>query len=49
MEKVLLRIGQIFCQEKDFDSAEKYFIQLKNKFPNSMFNRLANCNFIKKH
>jgi len=48
MEKVLLRIGQIFCYEKNNTKATEYFKELKSLNPNSILNKLANCNFIKK-
>jgi tetratricopeptide (TPR) repeat protein len=48
MEKVLLRLGQIFCYEKNNTKATEYFKELKSLNPNSILNKLANCNFIKK-
>lgn len=48
LEKVLLRLGQIYCYEKKNSKAMEYFNELKALNPNSILNKLANCNFIKK-
>lgn len=48
MEKVLLRLGQIYCYENKNSKAMEYFNELKAFNPNSILNKLANCNFIKK-
>ncbi|HRP02753.1 MAG TPA: hypothetical protein PLE30_08915 [Candidatus Kapabacteria bacterium] len=47
-EKVILRLGQLSCLQKDINGAVKYFVELKERFPNSELLPLANCDFIKK-
>ena len=46
-EKVLLRLGQLYCTQNDNNKAISYFSKLKNIYPNSRFLALANCNSIK--
>ncbi len=46
-QKVLVRIGQLYCVLKQPAKAEQYFTQLKTLYPNSPFRRLANCDFLR--
>lgn len=46
-EKVLVRLGQIECVKANHGSSQKYFDELKNKYPNSIYLKVANCNFLK--
>lgn len=48
LEKVILRLGQIACINKNTEKANEYFEELKDKFPDSELINLANCNFVKK-
>lgn len=48
LEKVILRLGQIACINKNIEKANEYFEELKDRFPESELINLANCNFIKK-
>lgn len=48
LEKVILRLGQIACTNKNNEKANEYFDELKDKFPDSELIKLANCNFLKK-
>jgi TolA-binding protein len=48
LEKVIVRLGQIQCAQKKYAIAEKFFKELKIRFPESIYNDVANCNFIKK-
>ena len=46
-EKIILRLGQICCYNKDMKNADLYFAELNEKFPESKLLPLANCNFLK--
>lgn len=46
-ERVLVRMGQIYCVEKNFEKAESYFTHLKKRYPKSIYIPLADCNVIK--
>lgn len=48
LEKVILRLGQISCLNKNTAIANEYFEELKDRFPESVLINLANCNFTKK-
>jgi len=48
LEKVILRLGQIECFNKNNDKANEYFEELKDRFPSSELLKLANCDFVKK-
>lgn len=48
LEKVILRLGQISCLNKNNEKANEYFEELKDRFPASELINLANCNFVKK-
>lgn len=48
LEKVILRLGQIECINKNSEKANEYFEELKDRFPESELKNLANCNFVKK-
>jgi TolA-binding protein len=41
--KILVRIGQIYCLLGDNSQAEQYFKRLKKSYPNSIYNKLADC------
>jgi len=43
MEKILIRLGQIYCLQNKPDTAQPYFNRLKNEFPKSIYIPLANC------
>lgn len=47
-EKTLVRLGQIECIQNNSQAANNYFNQLKNKYPRSIYLKVANCNFLKK-
>lgn len=47
-EKTLVRLGQIECIQNNSTMAEIYFNKLKNKYPRSIYIKVANCNFLKK-
>ena len=46
-ERVIIRLGQLFCFVKDKSSAEFMFAKLKKEFPNSIYIKIANCESIK--
>jgi TolA-binding protein len=48
LEKVIVRLGQIQCAQKKYAIADKFFMELKNRYPESIYNNVANCDFIKK-
>jgi len=48
LEKVILRLGQIECFNKNNEKANEYFEELKDRFPRSELIKLANCDFAKK-
>lgn len=43
MEKVLVRKGQVQCLLKEFKNAEETFRLFRNRFPESVYIPLANC------
>lgn len=43
VEKVLVRKGQVQCLLKEFESAEETFRLFRNRFPESVYLPLANC------
>ena len=47
MEKVLVRIGQIWCVLDDELQAEAYFQMLRKKYPKSKYLPLANCSVVR--
>lgn len=47
-EKTLVRLGQIECIQKNQTSAENYFNQLREKYPRSIYLKVANCYFLQK-
>jgi TolA-binding protein len=47
MEKVYVRLGQIWCVLDDELRAEAYFQMLREKYPNSVYIPLANCSVVK--
>jgi TolA-binding protein len=46
-EKVLVRLGQIECVKANNGASKIYFDELKKKYPNSIYLKVANCNFLK--
>ena len=46
MERVIVRLGQIHCLLKNPQEANKYFIELKTNYPNSIYQKVANCEAI---
>lgn len=47
-EKCLVRLGQIYCVEKNTEMANRLFSQLRREFPQSKFKKLADCDAISK-
>jgi TolA-binding protein len=47
MEKVLVRIGQIWCVLDNQSRAEQYFTLLRDKYPNSIYIALADCSLVR--
>lgn len=47
-EKTLVRLGQIECLNKDKSKSEFYFDRLRKKYPESIYLKVANCDFLKK-
>ncbi len=47
LEKVLVRLGQVYCYQKKHEAAEKLFKRLKEEFPESIYIPVANCESIK--
>lgn len=45
-QKVLVRLGQIECVSDNESKANEYFRILKEKYPDSKYIRLANCNSV---
>lgn len=48
LQKTLVRLGQIYCMEDNKIKASQYFNRLKREFPNSVYNKIANCEFVGK-
>lgn len=44
MQKTLVRLGQMYCILNMKKDANGYFKKLKSRFPNSNYNKVANCN-----
>jgi len=47
MEKVLVRLGQIWCVLDNEFKAEQYFKLLRSKYPKSIYIPLADCDVVK--
>jgi len=47
-ERCLVRLGQIYCVEKNLEMANRLFSQLRREFPQSKFKKLADCDAINK-
>lgn len=47
LERVLVRLGQIYCAKNDIKKANQYFSRLIDVNPNSIYNKVANCDFLK--
>ncbi len=43
LEKVLVRLGQVYCVMNKKQNAEEMFTRLKKQFPGSIYEPLANC------
>ena len=48
MERLYVRLGQIYCVEGDKDEAMKYFKRLKIEYPKSQYISVANCSVVEK-
>ncbi len=46
-QRVLLRQGHLLCALGDESTAQWYFDKLKTDYPNSIYNKLADCNTLK--
>jgi TolA-binding protein len=46
-ERVLVRMGQIYCLEDKEEKAEEYFRTLRNDYPRSLYIPLADCSVVK--
>jgi len=46
LERVIVRLGQINCLLKKDNIAQKYFDELKNRFPQSIYLKVASCEYI---
>ncbi|MBX3042314.1 MAG: hypothetical protein KIT33_08755 [Candidatus Kapabacteria bacterium] len=46
LERVLVRLGQINCARNDKKEAAKYFTRLGDINPNSIYLKVANCDFL---
>lgn len=46
-ERVLVRLGQIYCIEGNEKQADTYFRTLRNDYPKSIYIPLANCDVVK--
>jgi TolA-binding protein len=42
-EKVLVRLGHIYCLQNKESVAQRYFTRLKNEYPNSEYLKVASC------
>lgn len=47
LERVILRLGQVYCAQGKKGLAEKYFSMFKKEFSNSIFYKLATCDVVK--
>jgi hypothetical protein len=47
LERVILRLGQVYCAQGKKGLAEKYFNSFKKEFSNSIFYKLATCDVVK--
>ncbi len=45
-EKILVRLGQVYCITDSKDKAEEMFSRLKKEYPNSIYLKLADCNVV---
>ncbi|MBX3042086.1 MAG: hypothetical protein KIT33_11175 [Candidatus Kapabacteria bacterium] len=46
LERVLVRLGQIHCSRNDKKAATMHFTRLADINPNSIYLKIANCDFI---
>ncbi len=46
LERVIVRLGQINCLLKKDNIAQKYFDELKTRFPKSIYLKVASCEYI---
>ncbi len=47
LEKILVRLGQVYCVTDSKAKAEEMFTRLKTEYPNSIYLRLADCSVVK--
>lgn len=47
MQKVLVRLGQVYCVIGNKEKANTLFDRLKTEFPESIYNKIANCEAVK--
>lgn len=47
-QKAIVRLGQIYCYEENYEQAKVFFDLLNKEFPNSKYLKVANCDSIKK-
>lgn len=45
-EKILVRLGQVYCVTDSKEKAEEMFTRLKKEFPNSIYLKLADCSVV---
>ncbi len=43
LEKVIVRLGHVYCLQGKESIAQRYFTRLKNEYPNSEYLKVANC------
>ncbi len=48
LQKVLVRLGQVYCVMDKEKSAEMYFSRLRKEFPQSPYIKIADCSAVKK-
>ena len=48
LQKVLVRLGQVYCVMDKEQTAEMYFARLRKEFPQSPYIRIADCSAVKK-
>lgn len=48
LEKILVRLGHIYCFQDRITLANRFFTRLRNEFPNSRYIAIANCDAVAK-
>ncbi len=46
LEKLLVRLGQVYCVTDSKEKAEEMFSRLKKEYPNSIYLKLADCSVV---